>query len=138
MKDIRDIKKDFFSRRNGITADVLRKAGMSYKIIYGLQIPQIAEIARETGYDNSLASLLWNDNEVRESRILAAYLFDPEKLSFEKALQISKEVKTREEAEIMAFRLFRRLDYANRLIDTIREDPDHPFPYCADALGRFQ
>ena len=45
--DLQSIKKDFFVFRNGIVADTLRKAGMPHKVIFGLQIPQIAAIAKD-------------------------------------------------------------------------------------------
>ena len=40
-EQIRQIKSDFFSLRNGEIADTLRKAGSPYKIIFGLQMPQL-------------------------------------------------------------------------------------------------
>ena len=83
---MKDIKKEFFAFRNGITADILRKAGMPYKIIFGLQVPQIAQIARGHKPDMELADRLWNDTEVRESRLLATYLFPIGEVTESKAL----------------------------------------------------
>ena len=45
-EQIRQIKSDFFSLRNGEIADTLRKAGSPYKIIFGLQMPQLEQIAK--------------------------------------------------------------------------------------------
>ena len=51
-ENIKEIKHSFLAFRNGIVSDTLRKAGMPYGIIFGLQLPQLAEIARR--YDKSV------------------------------------------------------------------------------------
>lgn len=135
--DIQSIKKEFFARRNGVTADVLRKAGMPYKVIFGLQVPQLAEIARGIGYDDSLAETLWSDSDVRESRLLATYLFNPANMSIDKAIGLSRKLQTREEADMLAFRLLRYLSCRDELHTLLVEDKSHPFPYVAEALARF-
>ena len=63
--------------RNGIVADTLRKAGLSFGIIFGLQLPQLKKIAADIKAEypdmkdlECLAKELIADNNVRESRIL--------------------------------------------------------------------
>ena len=90
--DLQSIKKDFFVFRNGIVADTLRKAGMPHKVIFGLQIPQIAAIAKALTPSSELAEALWNDSEVRESRILATYLFPVDEMSLLKRLHFASEI----------------------------------------------
>ena len=72
---IQEIKKEFFAMRNGMLGDTLRKAGMPYAVIFGLNIPQLGEIARraqeDTAERDALARELWADTKVRESRLLA-------------------------------------------------------------------
>ncbi len=109
--DLQEIKKSFFVFRNGVIADVLRKAGMPYKVIFGLQIPQLAEIARGLEPSTALADALWADSEVRESRILACYLFPPAEVSEEKARALLASVRTPEERDMLFFRLLNRLPY---------------------------
>lgn len=127
--------------RNGIVADTLRQAGMAYPIIFGLQLPQLSEIARslkaERGEEECvrLADELWADRNVRESRLLACWLF-PLGITEEKALQLAESVQTREEADILAFRLLRRLLYAESLRDRLRSHPDSLVAYCGEALQR--
>ena len=41
------IKRRFFAMRNGIIADTLRKAGLDYRMIFGLNLPQITDIAAD-------------------------------------------------------------------------------------------
>lgn len=134
--DLREIKHLFFTYRNGEIADTLRKAGMPYRMIFGLQIPQLAEIARKFGQCKELAQALWKEREVRESRILATYIFPPEEVDIASAIELSHEIATREEADMMTFRLFRRLPYATDLLTQLEQDTGHPFPYVTQALKR--
>ncbi len=114
--DLQSIKKDFFVFRNGIVADTLRKAGMPHKVIFGLQIPQIAAIAKALTPSSELAEALWNDSEVRESRILATYLFPVDEMSLEKAIWLLGSVRTQEESDMLAFRLLKRLHFASEIL----------------------
>lgn len=116
---IQEIKQQFFSFRNGIVAKAFLDAGAPYKTIFGLQLPQISEIARAAGTDHSLALELWADSGCRESRLLACYLFDREKFTMEDALRLAQEAATREETDILAFRLLRHLPCAPLLADRL-------------------
>ncbi len=137
---IKEIKKEFFALRNGMLADTLRKAGMPYGIIFGLNVPQISAIAKaalndpETDRD-TLARQLWEDSNVRESRLLACYMFDPATLSEDAAISLATEALTREEADMLAFRLLRNLPYAEGLADKIPAATPVA-AYSAEALRR--
>ncbi len=120
---MKEIKHLFFTYRNGMMADTLRRYGMPYKTIFGLEIPRIAEIARGLAPSAELADALWADREVRESRLLAAYLFPVETMTEEKAVALAADARTQEEADMLAFRLFRRLPFAARLLDRLEADP---------------
>lgn len=124
--DLQSIKKDFFVFRNGIVADTLRKAGMPHKVIFGLQIPQIAAIAKDLTPSSELAEALWNDSEVRESRILATYLFPVDEMSLEKAIWLLGSVRTQEESDMLAFRLLKRLPFASEILKEAEKDPGIP------------
>lgn len=101
--------------RNGVVADVLRRSGMPYEVIFGVDVPSLASIAREIGHDNELAQKLWKDKNVRESRLLATYLFDEQTLAIEEAAELCGEVLTPEEADMLYFRLLRHLPYLSDL-----------------------
>lgn len=133
---IKSIKHSFMAFRNGIVADTLRKAGMPYNIIFGLQLPQISEIARDCQKDLLLAETLWQDSGVRESRLLACYLFPAAEISEEMAAQLASAVRTHEEADILSFRLLRHLPYAPTLADTLSSDENPLISYCGKALRR--
>ena len=118
--EIKEIKQLFFSFRNGIVAEAFRNVPNNpYVTIFGLQVPQLAEIARKVGKDHQLAVLLWADSGCRESRLLACWLFDPENVSQEDALRLCREALTREETDILAFRLLRFLPFARDLEENL-------------------
>lgn len=136
--NLQEIKKEFMAYRNGIVADTLRKAGMPYKVIFGLNVPQLGEIARKVTEDEreALAEALWTDTEVRESRLLACWLFNPDCISNEKAMEMMDSVRTREEADILAFRLLRRLADAAKLAEAVPSEATDLQAYAREALRR--
>lgn len=119
--EIPEIKKEFFRYRNGMLGETLRRYGDPHKIIFGLDVPQIASIARMAGTSTALAEELWADADVRESRLLACYLFNPTDVNDEKALSLAGDVQTQEEADMLAFRLLKRLPYAASLLSVLQE-----------------
>lgn len=128
--------------RNGVVADTLRNAGISYPVIFGLQLPQISQIAREIGKNRQLAEALWQDVNVRESRLLAPALMNVEEVTFADAMKMIDELKTREEADILIFRLLRFHPEIIQIHSAVREiasgrvssDLSH---YTLTAIERF-
>ncbi len=118
--------------RNGVVADALRTV-MPYRLIYGLQIPQLSEIARSLPLDIDLALYLWRKRHIREARILATYLFPPREVSLELGLDLARDTLTREESDMLAFRLFKRMPEASALLSLMEEDP-HVDEYTVAAL----
>ncbi|MDE6669418.1 MAG: DNA alkylation repair protein [Muribaculaceae bacterium] len=133
---LKDIKHQFFARRNGIVADALRKGGEDYKTIFGLQVPDLAAISRTLTQSMTLADALWADTEVRESRLLACYVFPPAEVDFEKAMRLAREVRNREEADMLGFRLMKRLPFAAEVADSLRTDASPLMQYMALAIDR--
>lgn len=132
---LRAIKHGFFTFRNGIVADTLRKAGIPHRTIFGLQLPQLGEIARPLGKDTALARTLWGETDNRESRLLACWLFNPEEVNMDEAFALASSARSREECDILAFRLLRYLPFASDLASRLRDNgPDTA--YAAEALIR--
>ena len=129
---VKDIKQRFFAFRNGILADALRRHS-GYSVIFGLQVPQLAEIARDLKQDMALAERLWSETHVRESRLLASYLFPPAEVSMETAVRLAAEAANEEEADMLAFRLFKRLPFAAELLEQM-ERTDNVSPYMIKTL----
>lgn len=91
--------------RNGVWADTLVdncSAGMNY----GVSLPTIRAIAREEGKDEEFARMLWQQ-DVRELKLVALYLIDPESLTMEVCDMIAKGLNDAELAEECAFALLR-------------------------------
>ena len=113
----KEIRKELYAFRNGIAADAMRRAGYPHRVILGVEIPRIAALARRCGTDDKLADELWGDTTMRETRILATYLFDPDKCDIGRA-----------------FRLFRRLSFATELADRLEADGGETSIMAASAL----
>lgn len=132
----RFIKKQFMTYRNGIVADTLRRAGMTcYDVIFGLNLPQLSAIAAELPCSAELAEAMWGDRKVRESRLLATYLFPKDEVDKAKACELMRDVQTREEADILCFRLLRHLPVAPELAGMPPVDSPHG-EYLRKALLR--
>lgn len=123
--------------RNGIVADTLRAAGMPYKVIFGLQLPQLSQIAQRYAPNSPLAHVLWADTRCREARLLACYLFDSDAIEIEEAQQLCETVITQEEADILAFRLLRRLPFRAVLHTHLTKSDTSAAKMSAKALARF-
>ena len=136
QEHIKEIKHSFMAFRNGIVSDTLRKAGMPYNIIFGLQLPQIAEIARNNDKNLELADALWQDSGVRESRLLACYLYPLAEVNEDKAYELASSVQAIEEADILSFRLLRNLAFADALANRLSSEDSQLISYCGKALRR--
>lgn len=131
---MKEIKHLFFTYRNGAVADTLRRYGIPHKVIFGLEIPRLAEIARGLEASEELADRLWADNEVRESRLLATYLYSPATTSEDKVIKLASEVRTQEEADMLAFRLLKRMANAEQILNKLKSIPE--CSKTAEALQR--
>ncbi len=112
FNDIQNIKRRFFAMRNGIIADTLRKSGSPYRLIFGLNLPQITEIALSVGKNATIAETLHADTATRESQLMAPMIMPEEEMTREKALQWLLGATSGEAADILCHKLLRRLPYA--------------------------
>lgn len=115
-ENIREIKSQFFALRNGVIADRLRTAGSPYKIIFGLLIPQIEQIAAKVGQSVELAEALWENATTRESQLLATMVYPIEAFTSDKAVEWARNAATTELVDSLCFRLARHLDDAEQLV----------------------
>lgn len=88
------IKRNFFAMRNGIVADTIRRGGLQYKMIFGLNLPQIADIAATLQHSRELAEELWADIRTRESRLLSPMVYPRDELTRERAAEMLREAQT--------------------------------------------
>ena len=83
---------------NGVAAKSIRESGMGYRLVYGVELPRLREIAAAYTPDRRLAQTLWNE-DIRESKILAILLFPVEEFDRDIA-NLWVESLHREQAEL--------------------------------------
>ncbi|GAB6981634.1 DNA alkylation repair protein [Prevotella dentasini] len=111
---IRKIKQSFRLSMNGVTSQSMRQKGIDYKLNWGVPLPELKEMAKEYGKNYDLAIELWKEN-IRECKILATYIVPAEKLLQEVADLWMEQATTQEMAELLAFNVFRHLEFAPAL-----------------------
>lgn len=124
MEDIiRSIRTDMRLSMNGDVATSMRKKGIKYRMIFGVDIPRIYQISEKYSPDAELAATLWDD-DVRELKILATILYPKEKFSKEIGLSWSKGIVDQELREQVCKNLFQELPFANELVEDLVNDDD--------------
>lgn len=114
-------KRCMFSMRNGVVADALRKGGSPFQIIFGVNLPQLVEIASELPHTAQLATELWHNTTTRESMLIAPMLMPREQMTIELARAWIESVPCAEVADIFCHKLLRHLSYAPQLAQELLE-----------------
>lgn len=70
---VQAIKAELRLYMNGVMAQSLRERGLKYRLIFGVELPRLKEIAAGYPKSHDLAQSLWKE-DIRECRILAGYL----------------------------------------------------------------
>lgn len=112
FSDLQNAKRRFFALRNGIVADALRKAGDPHRIIFGLTLVQIREVAASTPHNAELARMLWANHTTRCSRLLAPMVMPLELITGQEARDMLSDIMSAEEADVLCHALLRKLPYA--------------------------
>lgn len=128
------VKRRFFAMRNGVIADVLRRAGSPFRIIFGLNLPQIVDIARQTGKDGQLGRELWANSTTRESKLLAPMLMDPADFLENEARLWLNDIMCVEVADVLCHRLLRHVPYALSLADDLAVSDNAMLRYVGARL----
>lgn len=136
FNQMQQIKRRFFAMRNGVVADMLRRAGSPFHIIFGLNLPQIVEIASEIPemQREAMADALWQNRSTRESMLIAPMLMSPKDTDYACAIQMMHESPCAEVADILCHRLLRHTPFALRLARECAEDKDEKVRYAALRL----
>lgn len=128
------VKRRLYAMRNGVVADALRKAGCPRRLIFGVNLPQLTEIAKEFGPSRPLAETLWHDASLRESILLAPMLMPIDELSYDEALRRCRELEWHEEADILCFKLLRNAPFAPELAGDLCGADEPLMRYCGLRL----
>lgn len=138
------VKRRFFAMRNGDLARQMAVRGAGYRINFGLNLPQISDIARDflpggreweslssgdglatpyAGFDMAgFARRLRDNTTTRESMLIAPMLFPVDRLTGEEALAWMRSVPTPEVADVLCLKLLRRHPCAPSLVSTLLND----------------
>lgn len=110
---IKDIKKELHAFMNGVASSSMRNNGIDgYRVIFGVDVVRLKELASEYGKNHALAQELWKES-VRECKILATMIQPVESFYPEIADIWVSDIKTQEMAEQACMNLFQFLPYAS-------------------------
>lgn len=133
-KDFARLKQQIYVMRNGVMADSLRAAGCPYRLIFGLNIPQLTEIAAQHGLDPEMALELRRHADLRENVLMAMMLYPADRLTLQQAREWAGEVRWAEDADILTFKLLRHVPYAVQLADELCASTDRLVRYTGLSL----
>lgn len=102
---IKEIKRGFRLQMNGVTSASMREKGVNGYLVWGIQLPQLKEIARNYTPDYDLAVALWKEN-VRECKILATLLMPRNMMTGDLVDLWMDQTPTQEIAEYAVFNLY--------------------------------
>lgn len=134
--EMQNVKQRFFAMRNGVVADALRKNGSPFRIIFGLNLPQLRQIASVFGYNKELAKRLWENSNTRESRLLAPMLVNPSEISTSEIFDwLDSLTGSLEEIDILCHSLLRNLPDTQKLTSSLYDSENPLKRYTALRLA---
>jgi 3-methyladenine DNA glycosylase AlkD len=110
-KQLAYIKKNIYLHKNGIISESMESKGIHYAMNYGVSIPELRIMATSLPQDALLAQRLWDEN-IRETKLLATYLYPIDRLNEETASIWLKDINNIELAEQTARNLFSKSSFA--------------------------
>lgn len=111
-------------RMNGAVVESMRESGIIYKVNYGVTIPELQHIAQPFKGDHELAVRLFEE-DIRECKIIASMIDDPEKVSGDQIDTWSEEFNNHEIIEQVCNNLLWKSDFAlPRSYEWCLEDDD--------------
>lgn len=141
------VKRRFFAMRNGALAAQMERGGKRYRINFGLNLPQISEIAidfKPGGCGNQdfpeefdmagFARRLRDNVSTRESMLIAPMLFPVEQLTVDEACGWLSSEATAEVADVLCLKLLRNFPEAPVVVDILAVSDDNLRRYCALRL----
>lgn len=134
FNEMQQLKRRMFAMRNGVVADALRKGGLPYKIIFGLNLPQLMEIAAEIGTDAEMSMRLRDDVACRESRLLAPMMYPVNALTAAEAGEWIDSCVTVEEVDILCHKLLRKMPVAPTVVESAASSSRNLTRYAALRL----
>lgn len=132
-EQLRKVRKRLRMAMNGIVSNSLRQKGMNYKLIFGVPLPEIKEIAKSFEMNADFARALWSA-DVREMKILATMLFPPSEMERKEACQWAAAIVYPELAEQCCNNLFPKVADPAKLAVDLLGDRESPYGRTAGFL----
>ena len=136
---VQDIKQCFRSYMDGVAASSMRAKGLHYRMIWGISIMHLKEIAEEIKSQDSniplcdLAQQLWKE-DCRECKILATLLMPCDAMTEQMAYEWLGTLPTQEMSEWLAFNLLRHLPNAKELAQKAVNSNNKLQQYCGQNI----
>ena len=115
---------------NGAVADAMYYYGANYGLNYGVSLPTVRQIAKESEQDHDLALYLYKQ-QVRELRLAALYVAEGEKITMEEVPTWAEGVINSEVAEEMAFALLPRTTILSQIFAAWSQSDNEFLAYAA-------
>lgn len=131
---VQQLNRRLYAMRNGIVADTLRRSGSPFKIIFGVNLPQLVEIAANTPKSVELAEQMWFDTVKRENMLIAPMLIPCESMTIERARQWIAIIPCAEVADVLCHRLLRHCPFALELATQLADSQNDIERYTAVRL----
>lgn len=128
------LKRRLFAMRNGVIADALRRGGSPFPVIFGVNLPQLAEIAADFTPDKEFAEQVWANSTTRESMLIAPMLMPSAEMSEVDALRWISEAKSDEVTDVLCLKLLRKLPFAFELACKLSAGDDDNTRYAGLRL----
>lgn len=117
--EIKDIRKQLLTRlkreKNGAVVDAVDALVEKTLFSYGVSLPTIKTVVLEHKNNHDLALNLFQSN-IRELKLSAIYIANPEKVNMELVKEWSETLTTLELVENVTFALFSKCDIADDII----------------------
>lgn len=110
--------------KNGVVSDTLASMKLPHRIIWGLNLPQLKEIAASVPHSAPLAEMLRDDAATRESVLLAPMVMPREGMDFAAACGWVEAAPTPEAVDITVHSLLRHLPFAPELMEHLAASPN--------------
>lgn len=128
------LKRRLFAMRNGVTADALRRGGSPFPVIFGVNLPQLAEIAAGFAPDREFAEQVWANSTTRESQLIAPMLMPAAEMSEADARRWIAEAKSDEVTDVLCLKLLRKLPFAFDMAGSLASSDDEHARYAGLRL----
>jgi len=120
---LKEIRQACRLAMNGDASASMRKYGLTYKLNFGLMISQIKTISDRYTADSQLATLLW-EQDTRELKIMATFLFPVDEFSVELANKWILEISNQEIREQLTKNLLQNLPFAESCVTNWVKNPN--------------